>query len=342
MLGVVPVIAHRVRRLGPLVRTLGLLVALAGCQQITYADGDASDDDWQKPDIPWWGDTDTGDDAQPAEDESDGSADDGGPPKLDMPSGKPPTPCSVVDLLFVIDNSNSMSAEQANLIASFDGFIAGIQSNLDEANDYHIGVITTDAYALNEAGCQELGALVTSSAAGVCGPWSAGRFISLADELAPAFTCAAEIGGNGDTDEHQIEAALRAISPELGAPGACNAGFIRDDALLVLVLITDEDDGAVFGQGSPGDPSGWFDEIVARKAVESNVVMLALAGRPPPNACDDAVPFEGAQIAHRIAQLVNMFSYGEMGDVCANDYSEFFADTLAIIHDACVNFTPEG
>ncbi|WP_146157394.1 hypothetical protein [Enhygromyxa salina] len=333
-----PVIAHRVRRLG----LLGMLgMASAGCQQVSYGD-DGRDDDWQPAPNAWWEDTDSGNEPPPPDDEADESdeaTDEGLPPKLDTPDDKPETPCSVVDLLFVIDNSNSMSAEQANLIASFDGFIAGIQANLDEANDYHIGVVTTDAYALNDAPCQQLGALVTSSAAGPCGPWAAGRFISLADDLAPAFTCAANIGGNGDTDEHQIEAALRAISPELGAPGACNEGFIRDDALLVLVLITDEDDGAVFNQGSPGGPSDWFAEFVARKGIESNVVMLALGGLPPPNACNNAEPFEGAQITYRVAQLVNKFSYGQMGDVCADDYSAFFADALEVIHDACNNFT---
>src|SRR5690606_36913944 len=132
--------------------------------------------------------------------------------------------------------------------------------------------------------------------------------------------------------------------PELAGPGACNEGFLRDDALLVLVLITDEDDpGAPLpGQGSNGGPDTWFAELVARKGVETNVVVLALAGLPPPNACDYDVPFEGAQVTHRIEQFVERFSYGQMGDVCADDYSGFFAGALGLIHEACINFTPEG
>ncbi|PRP93218.1 hypothetical protein ENSA5_43950 [Enhygromyxa salina] len=334
--------ALRVRRpRRPRQLLLGLLIALAGCQQITRANDDA-DDDWEPPEIPWWEDgPETGGDDDPS---GDGDGDDGdpGPAKLDMPDQPPAAACSVVDLLFVIDNSNSMVAEQANLIASFDGFISGIQANLDEANDYHVGVVTTDAYGLNQDGCRELGALVTHSAAGACGPWTAGRFISLADELGPAFTCAANVGVDGDTDERQIDAALRAIGPELGAPGGCNEGFIRDDALLVLVVITDEDDGAAFNEGSAGGPVDWYAKIVARKGVESNVVVLALAGLPPPNQCDNNLPFEGAQITYRIEQFIEKFTYGDIGDVCADDYSEFFANSLSIIHDACLNFTPEG
>lgn len=313
-----------------------------GCQQIESS-GDEYDG-YQPPDdgILTVGDDDS--DTRDGETSDDDPVGDGdGDPKLDMPDtglGQ----CSLVDILFVIDNSNSMVAEQSNLIASFDGFIAGIKANLDEANDYHIGVVTTDAYALNDEGCRELGALVTSSAVGVCGPWAEGRYISLADELAPAFTCAANVGPDGDTNERQLAATIAAISPELAISGACNEGFIRDDALLVLVLITDEDDpGApIPGQGSPGSPSTWFADVVARKGLETKVVALALAGLPPPNACNYDVPFEGAQVTYRIEQFIDKFTYGEMGDVCANDYSNFFAGSLALIHDACVNFTPEG
>jgi hypothetical protein len=324
-------------------RVIACVTALAGspgCEQVRFtAEADDGDDDaWTPPDMPpSWGDS-----SDPSTSAGDGDGDGDADPKLDLPPGSETVPCSVVDLLFVIDNSNSMIAEQGNLIASFDGFIAGIQTYLDEANDYHIGLVTTDAYALNADGCRELGALVTDSAAGNCGPWTNGRFITLADDLAGAFTCAANVGGDGNGDEHQVEAALRAISPELAEPGACNEGFLRDDALLVLVIITDEDDGAVFGQGSPGNPNDWAAQLVARKGVESNVVILALAGVPSPNACNLDIPFEGAQLATRLRMFVQSFTYGRMGDVCADDYAPFFADSLEVIHDACINFTPEG
>jgi hypothetical protein len=318
-----------------------ILALLAGCQRVQWSSDDHSS--WSPPSEGGPIRDTFDDDSLPGDgSDGDGDGDEGEPAKLDTPSHVGLAECSLVDLLFVIDNSNSMIAEQANLIASFDGFIAGIQANLDEVNDYHLGVVTTDAYALNQpADCRELGALVTSSAAGSCGPWAEGRYISLADELAPAFTCAADVGPDGDTNERQVAAALRAIGPDLAGPGGCNEGFIRDDALLVLVLITDEDDpgAAVSGQGSPGDPNSWFAEVVERKGVESNVVVLALAGRPPPNACNNDVPFEGAQIAYRIADFVGKFSYGEMGDVCADDYTGFFTQALELLSEACNNFS---
>src|SRR5689334_21213477 len=179
------------RRVAWLARALAAAVALAGaagaCQRVPSDAYDGGDDDG--------GDGANG--------ETNGES---GEPKLDTPSEMPLAECTVVDLLFVIDDSGSMLAEQAQLIASFDGFVAGIQENLDEANDYHIGVVTTDAYALNSADCRTLGALVTESADGVCGPWAAGRYISLADDLESSFTCAAHVGDQGEGDEHQLEA----------------------------------------------------------------------------------------------------------------------------------------
>ena len=294
---------HLARRLsGVSLSASALVLTLAGCQQIQWVSDDGGDDD--DAGSTWHGEVDGSssyaDQSGPnPETDSDDAGSTG--PKLDTPSGMLPA-CTLVDLLFVIDDSNSMASRQDNLIASFDGLIAGIQANLDEVNDVHVGVITTDAYAFNEPGCQSLGALVTQTEKASCGPWSAGRFITLADDLATAFPCAAEVGIAGDIEERQIEALLRAAGPEYAGVGGCNEGFIRDDALLVVVVITDEDDGSIVPgeESSVGDPPQWFDELVAIKGgIESNAVVLALIGRPLPNDCNPNDTFT-AKVGHRI------------------------------------------
>ncbi|MCA9687250.1 MAG: hypothetical protein KC457_34135, partial [Myxococcales bacterium] len=186
------------------------------------------------------------------------------------------------------------------------------------------------------------GALVTQTEKASCGPWSAGRFITLADDLATAFPCAAEVGISGDIEERQIEALLRAAGPEYAGVGGCNEGFIRDDALLVVVVITDEDDGSIVPgeESSVGDPPQWFDELVAIKGgIESNAVVLALIGRPLPNDCNPNDTFT-AKVGHRIKAFVDLFSYGRIGDVCAGDYAPFFNESLALISEACEGFVP--
>jgi hypothetical protein len=107
-----------------------------------------------------------------------------------LPDVPPAEGCRNIDFLFVIDNSGSMSAQQQHLLDSFPGFIAAIQASLVDVDSYHVGVMTSDAYYANEAGCDVLGGLVTQTESGACGPFVAGqRFITEDDDLATAFQC---------------------------------------------------------------------------------------------------------------------------------------------------------
>jgi hypothetical protein len=139
-------------------------------------------------------------------------------------------------------------------------------------------------------------------------------------------------------------------------PGGCNEGFLRDDALLVVVLITDEeDDHEVEGcdqeleDGSKGEPADWFANVVAAKGgIESNVVVLALVGPKGPNPAicpglDKCAGGKlGAEVATRIMQFTHMFTNGFVGRVCAPSYASLFADAVALIDGACDDFEPIG
>lgn len=270
------------------------------------------------------------------------------------------TGCKKVDLLFVIDNSGSMEDEQQNLLASFPGFISSIQTTLADTDGYHVGVVTTDAYLFNEPGCTQEGALVTKtggtgSSNATCSPFASGlRWMNEQDDLSNKFSCAAQVGTDGSGDERPMSAAIAALSQNMNAPGACNEGFLRDDALLVLVVITDEeDDHEVDGcnqlpqQGSDGEPAGWFQSIVAAKGGnEKNVVMLALVGPDGADACPPldkcAGGIQGAEVATRILEFTNMFTFGFVGQVCAPSYDTFFQDAVSVIQSACDDFVPPG
>jgi hypothetical protein len=85
-------------------------------------------------------------DAEGAAASGDGST----PPAAPLPSSleRPPLPtgfdkgCRKIDFLFVIDNSDSMDDEQANLARSFTGFI-GVMRQVLDATDFHIMVVAT-------------------------------------------------------------------------------------------------------------------------------------------------------------------------------------------------------
>ena len=254
--------------------------------------------------------------------------------------------CQKVDLLFVIDNSGSMEEEQAALVASFGGFVEGIQANLSEAESYHIGVVTTDAYSGNASGCGTLGALVTSTSGTAssnqnCEPFtSGGRYLDETEpDLATKFSCIAQVGTSGSGDEIQAQAGYHAVSPAMTMPGACNEGFIREDALLVVVIISDENDQEIclpiFGcmGGSEGDPPDWFDKFkLYKNNIQENIVLLALVGSEG-NSC-------GADNCSRLIALSNWFFNGSVGDICAPSYSGFFNEAISVIDNACDNFTP--
>ncbi|MDC0716958.1 hypothetical protein [Nannocystis bainbridge] len=284
--------------------------------------------------------------ASATEDEATSAVDPSGAsgPKFDIgetpDAGPPPPPkaCLKVDLLFVVDNSASMKNEQDNLVASFPGFVQEIQQQLEDAESLHIGVVATDKYDGNESPCGVLGGLITrtsgsNSSKATCGPYVSGqRYMTEQDDLASKFACAAQVGTAGDSNEKPLQAALRALGPELGQPGQCNEGFVREDALLVLVVITDEEE-----DGSSGDPPDWFNELVALKGgVETNIVTLALIGPENPE-CASA-----AEVAYRIVEFAEMFTYGSIGQICADSFQPFFHDAIAVIDQACENFVPPG
>jgi hypothetical protein len=252
-----------------------------------------------------------------------------------------------VDFLFVIDNSQSMEDDQIRLINAFPEFIDGIQTVV-EAEDYHIGVITTDAHVYDhdlyyEGGtpteCDVMGGLVTenwdyqTNSHRICDPFVSGTNFLTQDEpnIAEKFECIAYVDDEGSTDE----APFAAITAALQQPAMdCNEGFLRDDALLVIVLITDEDDDYDGNPGSGGDPQIWYDAVVAAKnGIPENVAVLALAGTPE---CS-------YEHTVRIEEFVGLFGdNGFMGPVCQDNYGQFFADSVPVVDDACEGFQPPG
>lgn len=292
---------------------------------------------------------------------SGGDASGGDAPKLDVGfdsegSGEPPVECPNVDILFVIDSSGSMADQQDSLIASFAGFVAGIQQQLTYTESYHVGVVTSSDYFYNAGDCTAIGDLIVqtggpASSGTSCLPFaSGGHYLDESEpDLAGKFACAAKVGTGGSDDEAMARGMLNALRPENSAPGACNAGFAREDSLTVIVLITDEDDvPEPFGcdpddpfdnpcdtVGSGGTPDDWTAELLAYKAgLAENVVVLALLGQRLDNTC-------GAVPASKLIGFANDWGdQGFTGDVCAASYDEFFAAALPVVDEACAGYVP--
>lgn len=274
--------------------------------------------------------------------------------------------CEKVDFVFVIDSSASMADEQQTLLASFSGFITAIEQTLD-LNDFHVMVV--DAGALLGAGCEgTLGAgQVTSWTGQDCGLVGGFRYATQAQpDLTAAFSCMAARGQNGPSNEQTMDALLAGIGT-LNGPGQCNEGFVRDDAVLVVTIITDEEDDsgdvnpaplwdgtcepADSDTNSQGNPQSWFDQIVQIKYGDANAaVVLSLIGDCDQGGMCAGIVFDpnnptastGAEPAPRLRQFTNMWPFGSTGPVCADDYAPFFEDAVSVISSACDDFMPPG
>ena len=325
----------------------------AGTDASAMPSGDAGDEDDVEP---------------PADGEGSGEGSDGdddvrldvGPPDggtgLDPDAGPG---CSAVDFLFVVDSSGSMYAHQQNLIANFGTFIDGIESTLDDVDTYHVGVVTSDAYEWNDPACGEIGELVVQTrlpdgSAPVCGPYGGGRnYMTDGEDLEDAFSCAAQVGIHGDTCERPMEALVRAVDGTHAEPGGCNEGFLREDSLLVVVILTDEWDGPdepelPYCQPSAGSPNEWFDAVVeARGGIESNIAVLSLvnweespgAGPCPPCGSIGCDPVYDTR---HVQTFTEMFTHGFMGGLCVEDYGDYFAEAVDVVESACSSYTPVG
>ncbi len=272
--------------------------------------------------------------------------------------------CEKVDFLFVIDNSASMEDNQAALIASFPGFIDAIKSTLSATSDYHIMVVDTDddgrcaqpcvmdadyveyCTPANLYACKaDLSACDTTRGAGVLQPVglyasnkvcpvAGGLRYMLPDEpdLKGTFACVAQVGTAGNPSERPMNGMTEALSDALNGPGGCNEGFLRDDAILVILFISDDPN-----YEDMGVPQEWYDAVVAAKNGNVDSVVVAGLIPQPDMGCSGGGKTNGTHWKKFIAKWG---AHGIEGSVCEMDYSPFFQQAVGIIDETCDNFIP--
>ncbi|HET9623223.1 MAG TPA: hypothetical protein VFP84_17740 [Kofleriaceae bacterium] len=166
-----------------------------------------------------------------------------------------------VDVLFVIDDSPSTADKQRNLVNNFPRFLATLSTVQGGLPNLHLGVVTTDLGTSGASGTPGpgIGVLGAGGCAGTGkngvlqlfgAPVTGVNFLSdvlqangtrarnYTGDLAAAFATMASAGSGGCGFEQPLEAIKRALAPSTQA----NAGFLRLDAYLAVVVLTDEDD----------------------------------------------------------------------------------------------------
>jgi hypothetical protein len=142
----------------------------------------------------------------------------------------------MVDVLWVIDNSGSMIPQQQALAQNFATFVNWA---ITLQTDFQIGVISTE---INEP---ETPADFFNIYPGVLvhSPGFPKILTAATPNLAQAFARNINVGTCcSDEQEAGLHAAMMALSEPLVTAPAANGGFVREDAKLVIIIVSDEAD----------------------------------------------------------------------------------------------------
>jgi hypothetical protein len=152
-----------------------------------------------------------------------------------------------VDILWVIDSSGSMAAKQARLAASFQQFINQLV-NANPPIDFHIAVTTTDTdNALLRGKLRPWTVGANSEDYISCVPEMAGVVCNTGANVASAvsaFQQMSQVGITGSAHERGLFAAYLALNNPVNNSTAAVDRFIRKDASLYVIAVSDEDDGS--------------------------------------------------------------------------------------------------
>jgi hypothetical protein len=239
--------------------------------------------------------------------------------------------CNGVDVIFVVDNTSTMAGEQSRLIAVASSFVNNLNVAIPTATEgFHVGVLTTDDAQFK----------TTDREGASCGAFESGPWMELGSSFASELACTLNQGIGGQ-QSRPMDSLTGALSEAALGGGGVHEGFLRDGALLVVVIVTDKEDAPdpVTGAGSAGEPSEWAALVAEAKSFKQNVAVVSVVGHETPNACP---PFQwdgtaGAQIADRIIDFSERFPTNEIGDVCALQYGSFFNSAVAPVAAACDN-----
>lgn len=194
------------------------------------------------------------------------------------------------DILFVVDDSGSMGNDQTKLANSFSTFITWL---LDHTISFHIGVTTTDM-----------------STGGNQGTFYGSPKVLENDtpNLVAEFTDNVHVGTSGSASEKGLDGAVAALTyPNIANE---NAGFLRDDAKLFVVFVSDEEDQ------STESVSYYVDLLTAVKDGNPEDLFLAAIAGPATGSCsgDGTAP-----AAPRYNEAIALTG-GLYGSICDSDF----------------------
>ncbi|WP_434419238.1 hypothetical protein [Nannocystis pusilla] len=264
-----------------------------------------------------------------------------------------------IDFLFVISRHEFMHAVQAQLVDAVPKFLDTIQTKFADF-DYHVMVVKGDplwgnascdeecpgpfsqhCLSADEYPCEMVGKVPeceTTWGAGAvfnAGSYTPNKPCEIADgrryltrdtpNLSESFACIAQVGTTGG--DLIGEALVHAVSPGLNGAGGCNEGFLRDDALLVVTLVTSTAD-----YSSDGTPAEWAQAVIGAKDGDEEAVVLFSIASKYGGEC---------KTYDTLCQFRELFPYMHSIGAGDPDYGPGFDVATDLVETACSKFIPQ-
>jgi hypothetical protein len=254
----------------------------------------------------------------------------------------PPPPlagCHRLDVLFVVDGSVSMAEEQDALRGVtgppvFAEFMDALLAELDGLEDFHVGVVSSqpDDTALHtHSDAPE----TPPSPATDCGlPAGLRWIVGPTPDLVAQFSCIAAT--RGSADEYTAWNAAMALQDP------ANIGFLREDSIVLVVMLTDEDTQEIAAGHTQVDVREGLLAAVGgdlRRLVVMAIVADQGTYEAPKTTCNGV--YGTAAPGRRVASSVmSLRERGRLQDLCLGDLAGGFTDLLGDVVDACNSFVP--
>jgi hypothetical protein len=266
--------------------------------------------------------------------------------------------CNKMDIVFIVDDSGSMMEEQANLAKNFPMF-ASLLSNYTTQDgqkiDFRVALTTTGRTITTTINFPPPLPPMTQTEHGDNGAFrnSCGvskRWLEPADPtMQQTLACRANVGTGGPGEEMPLLMSKWALNERM--TDNTNVGFLRPDALLALVILTDEDDSSTTkdnlqitidptNPNSGGYPMDWnpSDEVQFLDTLKGHRSRWAAGVIAGDGNCSSS--FGMAVDGVRLKEFVNLANstgskQAAFSSICAGDLTVGLKDALDLFQAAC-------
>jgi len=246
--------------------------------------------------------------------------------------------CRKMDVVFVVDDSGSMSGAQAKLRANFPRMVNTLNAFKTKGGtdlDYRLAVTSTDTVR-TDATTGGRGGFVTRPSTS-CTPGANGRpWLERSDGDVPTFFgCRATLGTGGSATERPIDGLVMSVTDRTADQ---NKNFLRDDALLAFFILTDEEDS------STNTPEAAIQKLDQIKKVRGRWAGAVISGQKSGSCSTTGHSAGQAPKLHRLVDGALDPATGKNNviwrTICQENFDTAVSDALNTFTVACLNLPP--